>query len=222
MLTTSTRVFIDFFFYFPPCLDLSRVIRSSLLFLSAITWQYNVPIYKNKCIFVSYSTKGVFFFFYEWIHTGHGTTVSNNGFSIRISLCFDFNDKYELVLLLLLRRCAKIREHFDWNAPLVLEHASLSSHERVREKAFESKLRSLDPFHPLVRITSFGITNRQTFRLSLSSSSPRLFRQLNVFPFRTLRQGAPHLAGFASHFRHALPGRLEVHFQVEDDERIRG
>ena len=106
----------------------------------------------------------------------------------------------------------------DWS-PLVLE----KTRERVREEAFEIRKLWRSAFHPLLSYHEvLGITNGQSFRSSLSSSSPRLFRQLNVFPFRTLRQGAPHLAGFACHLRHAFPGRLEVHFQVEDDERIRG
>lgn len=221
MLTTSTRVFIDFFFYFPPCLDLSRVIRSSLLFLSAITWQYNVPIYKNKCIFVSYSTKGVFFFF----TSGYTQDTGQQ--------CRTMDSRYEFLCVSILTInmnwycccCCVVARRFA-SISIGMRHLSWNTHRFLRTTAFEKKLSSRSfvlwiPFHPLVRITSFGITNRQTFRLSLSSSSPRLFRQLNVFPFRTLRQGAPHFAGFASHFCHALPRRLEVHFQVEDDERIR-
>ena len=156
----DTRVHRFFFFYFPPRLDLSRVIRSSLLFLSAITWQYNVPIYKKQVyICISYSTKGVFFFFffffYEWIHTGHGTTVSNNGFSIRISctLCFDFNDKYELLLLLLvlllllllllLCRCASISIRMRLIAACLGKNARTRSRRSFRDpEAVEIRLPS--------------------------------------------------------------------------------
>ena len=123
-----------------------------------------------------------------------------------------------LLLLLLLCRCASISIRMRLIAACLGKNARTRSRRSFRDpEAVEIRLPSSSSYHEVL-----GITNGQSFRSSLSSSSPRLFRQLNVFPFRTLRQGAPHLAGFACHLRHAFPGRLEVHFQVEDDERIRG
>lgn len=171
MLTTSTRVFIDFFFYFPPCLDLSRVIRSSLLFLSAITWQYNVPIYKNKCIFVSYSTKGVFFFF----TSGYTQDTGQQ--------CRTMDSRYEFLCVSILTInmnwycccCCVVARRFA-SISIGMRHLSWNTHRFLRTNAFEKKLSS--------RSFVFWIRSILLFvSRALVSPIDRLF----VYPYLLLR-----------------------------------
>ena len=138
---------------------------------------------------------------------------SNANSMIRISIRFlDFT----IIRLLQVARVSRFKRPI-----LALEYALLCYVRAFKFSSGYSLILSSEWYH--------GYDVNQTLRASYrklsppprGASSPHPFCELVVLSLWTFRHGTPLFTSLASHCRHAFPRRFEVHFQIENDERIR-